>query len=178
MVPPPLIGDEEGRYRVHSTVGKELARVLNVPFIPLDALHWKPGWVKSTDDEVSERLEQLLADANGSWVVDGNHRLDPPLALYFPRLLIRTFLRMLRLSEPCRPGCTERAMEVFFSKDSVLWWCLTHHRPLRARENRRMAMIGIGVGSDVRNQKMHRLGGWGGELRAWKAEVQRMVDRT
>ncbi|KAJ7281005.1 hypothetical protein C8J57DRAFT_1300638 [Mycena rebaudengoi] len=202
MVPPPLIGDEQGRYRVHvvgncgagkSTVGKELARVLNVQFITLDALFWKPGWEQSTNEEMRERVKKALDEANGSWVIDGNYKrrvgsivedsctdviwLDPPLALYFPRLIIRTFLRMFRLHEPCSPGCREMAMEVFFSKESIIWWCLTHHWPVRAREGAKMALIGLDVGSHVQNQKMRRLGGWGGELRAWKAEVQRMVDR-
>ncbi|KAJ7281030.1 hypothetical protein C8J57DRAFT_1300696 [Mycena rebaudengoi] len=202
MVPPPLIGDEQGRYRVHvvgnsgagkSTVGKELARVLNVQFITLDALFWKPGWEQSTNDEMRERVEKALDETDGSWVVDGNysHRigsivednctdviwLDPPLALYLPRLIIRTFLRMFRLREPCSPGCPEMAMEVFFSKESIVWWCLTQHWPARAREGAKMALIGLNVGSDVQNQKMRRLGGWGGELRTWKVEVQRMVDR-
>ncbi|KAJ7281031.1 hypothetical protein C8J57DRAFT_1300704 [Mycena rebaudengoi] len=188
MVPPPLIGDEQGRYRVHvvgncgkspSTVGKELARILDVPFITLDALFWKPGWVQSTNDEMRERVEKALDEADGSWVVDGNYRsrigsivednctdviwLDPPLALYFPRLITRTFLGLLCLRKPCSPGCPEMVMNV--------------HWPVREREGAKMALIGLNVGSDVQNQKMRRLGGWGGELRAWKAEVQRMVDR-
>ena len=48
--------------------------------------------------------------------------LDPPLVLYFPRLVLRTFLRLFRLAPPCSTGCEERASEVFFSRASIIWW--------------------------------------------------------
>ncbi|KAJ6630093.1 hypothetical protein B0H10DRAFT_1984934 [Mycena sp. CBHHK59/15] len=200
MVPPPLIGDAQGKYRVHivgnsgvgkSTVGKRLAHVLNVPFIPLDTLFWNPGWRQSTTEEMQEKLERALADAPNGWVVDGNYShqigdiievnstdtiwLDPPLALYLPRIIIRTFLRMLRLRDPCSPGCPEMVTEVFFSKESIIWWCITNHSPLRQRQGARMAQIGLGVGIDVESQKMRRIGGWGGELQGWLANVERMA---
>ncbi|KAJ7696219.1 hypothetical protein B0H17DRAFT_929762, partial [Mycena rosella] len=131
-----------------------------------------------------------LANAPNGWVVDGNYSrrigsivqdistdviwLDPPLALYLPRLILRTFLRIFRLSPPCSPGCPERVSEVFLSKESIVWWW---HRPVREREGARMAQIGMGVGVDVDGQKMRRLGGWGGELRVWLTEVKRMLQR-
>ncbi|KAJ7281039.1 hypothetical protein C8J57DRAFT_1564519 [Mycena rebaudengoi] len=131
---------------------------------------------QSTKDEMRERVEKALDEADGSWIVDGNYKrrigsivednctdvisrdtsivgLDPPLALYFPRLIIRTFLRMFRLREPCSPGCPEMAMEMFVSKESIVWWCLTHHWPVRECERANMALIGLNVGSDVQNQK-------------------------
>ena len=103
--------------------------------------------------------------------------LDPPLILYLPRLIVRTFLRMFRLRPPCSPGCPEMVSEVFFSKESIIWWCITQHRPVRARERARMAAIGFGVGRNVEGQKMRRIGGWGGELRAWFVDVRRMLQR-
>ncbi|KAJ6564531.1 hypothetical protein B0H19DRAFT_1258959 [Mycena capillaripes] len=176
-----------------STVGKQLADVLGVPYIGLDPLFWKPGWQQSTNDEMRKKVEQALENAPNGWVVDGNYKsrigtivgdnatdiiwLDPPLTLYLPRLILRTFLRMLRLQAPCSPGCPEMATEVFFSRDSIVWWCITHHRPVRERERARMAEIGIGVGSDVDGQKMRRIGGWGGELLAWFDGVKRMLQK-
>ncbi|KAJ7922675.1 hypothetical protein B0H13DRAFT_2230435 [Mycena leptocephala] len=201
MVPPPLIGDAHGNYRVRivgnsgepPTVGKQLAEVLGVPFIPLDTLFWKPGWKQSTNEELREKVNLALANAPNGWVMDGNYTrrigtivedkatdviwLDPPLALYLPRLIWRTFLRLLRLRAPCSPGCTEMVSEVFFSKESIVWWCITHHRPVRDRASAKMALIGIGVGSDVDNQNMRRIGGWGAELRAWFDDVKRMLQR-
>ncbi len=59
--------------------------------------------------------------------------LDPPLILYFPRLLYRTFLRLFRLAPPCSSGCEERASEVFFSRESIIWWYVAAHAlPLSA----------------------------------------------
>ncbi|KAJ7456090.1 hypothetical protein FB451DRAFT_1276980 [Mycena latifolia] len=198
MAPPPLIGDEHGNYRVQivgnsgagkSTIGKQLAELLGVPFISLDTLFWKPGWQKSTNEELLAKVSEALANAPNGWVADGNYSgnlldsstdriwLDPPLILYFPRIVIRTILRLLRLRAPCSPGCPEMLSEVLFSKESIVWWCITHHSIVRKREGARKAEIGIGVGSNVERQKMRRLGGWGGELRAWLADVKRMLQR-
>ncbi|KAJ7040954.1 hypothetical protein C8F04DRAFT_1305660 [Mycena alexandri] len=182
MAPPPLLGDGNGHYRVHlvgnSGAGKgKLAGLLGVPFISLDTLFWKPGWKMSTNEELRSKVEAALADAPNGWVVDGNYRrrigtvveenstdviwLDPPLVLYLPRLIVRTFLRLFGLRDPCSPGCHEQVSEVFFSKESIVWWCITGHRPVREREGARMAQIGIGIGSNVKGQKMRRIGGWG-----------------
>ncbi|KAJ7281050.1 hypothetical protein C8J57DRAFT_1300735 [Mycena rebaudengoi] len=199
---PPLTGDGQGRYRVHlvgnsgsgkTTLGKQLAHILNVPFISLDTLFWSSGWVKSTREEMLEKVEKAMAEAENGWVIDGNYNsklgrfiesnstdeiwLDPPLVLYFPRIVIRTFLRLLRLREPCSPGCLEMPQEVFFSKESILWWCLSNHWVVRRREQARFQQIGIGVGSNIHSQKMRRMGGWGGQLRAWLRDVRDMFER-
>ncbi|KAJ6482606.1 hypothetical protein C8R45DRAFT_830635 [Mycena sanguinolenta] len=201
MVPPPLLGDGRGNYRVHvvgnsgklaSTVGKRLADLLGLPFISLDAFFWKPGWEESTKEEMRARVEQRLSECPHGWVVDGNYTrrigtivvdtctdviwLDPPLALYLPRIIWRTLLRLLRLEESCSPGCPESVRKLF-SNESIVWWCITNHGRTRARETAKMARIGLGIGSDVEGQKMRRLGGWGKELRMWLEDVKRMLQR-
>ncbi|KAF7377277.1 hypothetical protein MSAN_00148000 [Mycena sanguinolenta] len=174
-----------------STAGKQLADALGLPLISLDALFWKPGWEKSTNEEMRARVEQRLADCPDGWVVDGNYTRiiggiiedtstdgsTPPLALTLPRVIWRTFLRMLRLKEACSPGCNEMFSEVFFSKESIVWWCITQHGLVRERETAKMARIGLGIGTDVEGQKMRRLGGWGKELRTWFDDVKRMLQR-
>ncbi|KAJ7444636.1 hypothetical protein B0H11DRAFT_2089042 [Mycena galericulata] len=191
MAPPPLIGDGHGNYRVHivgnsgvgkSTVGRQLADLLGVPFIPLDTLFWNSGWRESTSEEMREKVVQALANAPNGWVMDGNYTrrigtiiedrttdviwLDPPLLLYLPRLILRTFVRMFGLAPPCRPGCPEKVSRVFFSKESIIWWCISNH-----------SEIGLGVGSNVDGQKMRRIGGWGEELRAWFRDLGNMLQR-
>ncbi|KAJ7676720.1 hypothetical protein DFH06DRAFT_1279169 [Mycena polygramma] len=202
MSPPPLLGDAQGNYRVHvvgnsgkpsDTVGKQLADVLGVPFIGLDTLFWNPGWQESTNDEMRAKVQQALANAPNGWVVDGNYTnkigpivadsatdviwLDPPLMLYAPRLILRTFLRLCRFQEPCSPGCPEKLSKLFFSKDSIVWFCISRHWYARKREGAKMAQIGVGIGNDVGKQKMRRIGGWGGELRAWFVDVKLMLQR-
>ncbi|KAJ7018170.1 AAA domain-containing protein [Mycena alexandri] len=197
---PPLLGDERGVYRVHivgncgsgkSTVATQLAVFLGVPYICLDALFWKPGWEKETNSQFRVNVEKALEAAPNGWVVDGNYGrrigtiveesatdviwLDPPLVLYFPRIVLRTFRRLLGREAPCSPGCPERFQEVFFSRESMILWCLTHHGLVRRREGARMAQIGFGIGVNVEGQKMRRFGGWGEALRSWLRDVQAMV---
>ncbi|KAI0044405.1 hypothetical protein FA95DRAFT_1608567 [Auriscalpium vulgare] len=210
---PPLKGDANGIYRVHlvgnsgacamratrkivylfaaqgparrSTLGAELAAILDVPFISLDTLYWKPNWQTSTADELQANLERALAESPRGWVVDGNYVhlvgdvleraqtdviwLAPPLALYLPRLCVRTFLRLVRARPPCSPGCEERAREVF-SRDSIVWLCVSQHWRKRRRYGQQMGVQGVQVGGTMR-----RLGGWGAEQRAWVQSVRDMV---
>ncbi|KAJ7908781.1 hypothetical protein B0H13DRAFT_2251487 [Mycena leptocephala] len=129
---PPLIGDSQGQYKVH-IVGNS---------------------VKSTREEMQDKLQKAMAEVENRWVINGNwvNRigsvvedsstdlddiwLDPPLILYFPRIVIRTFLVMLRLREPCSPGCFETSQSL----------------------------------------KMRRLSGWGSQLRGWWHEVQAVIE--
>ena len=45
-----------------------------MPFISLDTLCWKPGWQKSTTDEMRAKVEQALANASNGWLVDSNYK--------------------------------------------------------------------------------------------------------
>jgi hypothetical protein len=72
-------------------------------------------------------------------------------------------------------GCPERIVDTFFSKESIIWLCLIYHQTVREREGLRMEQIRVEVGSDVEGRKMRRIGGWGGELRAWFDDVRCML---
>ncbi|KAJ7056725.1 hypothetical protein C8F01DRAFT_359277 [Mycena amicta] len=201
MPQPPLLGDGSGAYRVHvvgnagagkSTVGRELAEILDVPYIALDELFWKPHWAKEPDEQFRANVEKALAAASNGWVVDGNYGrrigdivelqstdeiwLDPPLLLYLPRIIVRTFARLFRLAKPCSPGC-EETFDVFFSRENMIWWCITRHGLVRRREARRFEKIGLGVGTKADGQKMRRIGGWGADLRDWLKNVRHMLQR-
>jgi hypothetical protein len=101
--------------------------------------------------------------------------LDPPFMLYFPRIFVRTMYRLLGLAPTCSPGCPETFRTVFFSRDSILWWCVTNHWVSRRRERARMVEIGVETGTDEQRRVMRRFGGWGGELQRWFKEVENMV---
>ncbi len=54
-----------------STLALELAAMLGLPVIHLDALFWQPGWRETPRDVWQQRVTGLLnADA---WVMDGNY---------------------------------------------------------------------------------------------------------
>ncbi|KAF7312022.1 hypothetical protein MIND_00214200 [Mycena indigotica] len=198
QTPSPLLGDGRGVFRIHvvgnagsgkSTLSRELARILNIPYICLDELFWKPGFEMETAEQFRVNVANALANCPNGWVVDGDFRrrisdivdtqttdeiwLDLPLALYLPRLTIRTLARLFGLAEPCRPGC-EETLSVFFSRENMIWWCITNHGVVRQREAARYEKMGREEGTDVENRKMRRIGGWGGQLRAWLEEVRDM----
>ena len=94
--------------------------------------------------------------------------MDPPFVLYFPRLIIRTFLRLIRLAPPCSLGCSERWTEVFsWGEKSILWWCWNNHTPLKHTYTGEMRLPG-----DDQGGKWVRLSGWGGEVSAWLKQVE------
>jgi len=152
---------------------------------------WQPGWVETPQEEFKAKLRAAMEEDPRGWVADGNYErrgglmayeestdvvwLDPPLILYFPRLILRTFLRLLRIGEPCSPGCAERFSEVFFSSESIIWWCIRYHWHNRRRNQAKMDDVGLESGRNVERRRMRRLGGWGGEVKRWLKDVEGMV---
>jgi len=90
-----------------STLGEMLAGRLGVPFVELDALHWKPNWEGRSDDEFIPILAE--ATAGDGWVVSGQYTrvsqvvtwpraetviwLDFPFPLVARRILKRSWRR-------------------------------------------------------------------------------------
>ncbi|THU89644.1 hypothetical protein K435DRAFT_781528 [Dendrothele bispora CBS 962.96] len=199
MAYPPLIGNSQGVYKIHivgnsgagkTTLAAELSSILRVPYYPLDTLFWNPGWKTTPTDEFLSKIEAILQDNEAKgWIIDGNYDakgasivdeyatdiiwLNPPLVLYFPRLIWRTFLRLIGLHPPCSPGCQESIRECLFSSDSIIWFCLSSHWKNIKRNEERMGNYGLGVG--VKEHKMRRIGGWGAELKAWLIAVRDTV---
>ena len=120
-----------------TTLGRELARRLDLPFHELDALHFGPGWTEATPEEFRASLEPLLAEAG--WVVDGGYWgklgglvleradlivwLDLPRRVWLPRLLRRTLGRIVR-RETLWSGNRETFRGAFLSHDSLLLYAL------------------------------------------------------
>lgn len=89
-----------------TTVGRQLAESLDVPFVELDAIFHQPGWGELPRDDFRERVSEALTAER--WVVDGNYSavqdlvwqradtvvwLDLSRSLVMRRIILRTIRR-------------------------------------------------------------------------------------
>jgi adenylate kinase family enzyme len=127
-----------------TTVGREIAARLGVPFHELDALFWKPGWVESTAEELHAAVEPIVT--TDAWVIDGSYQskigqlvlgnadvvvwLDLPMRTWLPRLVGRAF-RRARSGEVLWDGNRESLRKAFLSRDSLILFTLRHFRARR-----------------------------------------------
>ena len=127
-----------------TTVGRAIAARLGVPFVELDALHHGPGWTEATAGELRSRVEPVVA--TDAWVIDGGYRgklgdlvlsaadivvwLDLPVRIWLPRLLRRTFGRIVRREE-LWGGNRETFRGAFVGRDAFIPWSLRHYRRRR-----------------------------------------------
>jgi adenylate kinase family enzyme len=128
-----------------TTLGRELARRLDVPFVELDALHHGPNWAEPPLEEF--RASVAEATAGDGWVVDGGYErklggivldradtivwLDLPLPVILGRLLRRT-LRRIRTREELWAGNRESWRGAFWGGESLFAWTIkTHYRRRR-----------------------------------------------
>ena len=123
-----------------TTVGRERARRLDVPFVELDALVHGPNWVETPDDELRRLLEPTLA--GDGWVIDGGYRgkignlvweqadlivwIDLPVRVWMPRLLRRT-VRRLREREEIWNGNTESIRGLVWGRDALIPYAIGSH---------------------------------------------------
>ena len=141
-----------------STLGGQLATALHVPFVELDALNWRPGWVGLNETNPG-KLERLIetATAGDGWVVAGSYMkfsqrvfwprletvvwLDLPMCQLLWRVLVRSW-RRLRSKELLWGTNRERfwpQLMVWNREDSLVWWIITQHRRKRVRMRAYMA---------------------------------------
>ena len=135
-----------------STLGKRLARILDVPFVELDALNWQPNWVALNDanpQELERRMTQ--ATAGDGWVVAGSYTalsqrafwprlqtviwIDLPMIQLVWRVLIRSWRRW-RSQELLWGTNYEsfwRQLMVWRKEESLIWWIVTQQRRKRRR---------------------------------------------
>jgi adenylate kinase family enzyme len=130
-----------------STVGRQLARDLGVPFLELDSIYHQPGWVPLAPPEFRRRVAE--AAAGDGWVIDGNYsavrplvweRADTVVWLDLPRRtvmrqLIWRSLRRAAFRAELWNGNRERWANLFtwVPEDSVISWSWHHHPVYRER---------------------------------------------
>jgi adenylate kinase family enzyme len=135
-----------------TTLGKQLAERLGVPFVELDSHQHGPDWRQATPAELRASVTAALDAARDGWVVDGNYytplggtvldradtlvHLDPSLRLAFGRVLWRTTWRSARRMELWN-GNRESFRNMLFSRYSMPLWVLKQH----GRTRRRIAEI-------------------------------------
>ena len=134
-----------------TTVGRELASRLDVPYVELDAIHWQAGWTELDAAELRRRVEPLVA--RDAWVIDGSYRgklgdlvleradtvvwLDLPRRLWLPRLVVRTLRRALTREELWN-GNRESLSNAVAGDDSLFRFALANERPRRHRYPREL----------------------------------------
>ncbi len=123
-----------------TTLGRELARRLDVPFVELDALVHGPNWTEAPDAELRERVEPIVRSAR--WVIDGAYQhklgdlvlrgadqvvwLDLPIRVWLPRLLRRTW-RRVRGRETLWNGNRESLLTALWGWDSLVMFAARSH---------------------------------------------------
>jgi adenylate kinase family enzyme len=123
-----------------TTLGRDLAGRLDVPFVELDALVHGPGWVETPDDVLRAEVEPIVA-SNG-WVIDGTYQrklgdlvlrsadvvvwLDLPMRTWLPRLIRRT-ARRLRGREQLWNENRESLSDVIWGRESLFVWAFRSH---------------------------------------------------
>jgi adenylate kinase family enzyme len=137
-----------------TTFAGELARVLGVAHVELDALNWGPNWTM-VDEGLFRRRVDTATSADG-WVVDGNYGgrgareivwgradtvvwLDPPLPLVLVRLWRRSVGR-IRSGYVLWGGNRETFRNTFLSRQSLFVWALKTHRSRKRAFQRELAL--------------------------------------
>jgi adenylate kinase family enzyme len=129
-----------------TTLARELAARLQLPFIDMDALAHRAGWVELSADELRAVVEPIVA--SDEWVIDAIYRtklgtllldradivvwLDLPIRVWLPRLLRRSF-RRLRTGEELWHGNRESWRTAFVGRDSLVVGALRAHFSRRRR---------------------------------------------
>jgi len=123
-----------------TTYARQLAAILGVPHVELDALAWGPRWTLADAETMQARVRESIA--GDAWVVDGNYGgrgarqliwakadtivwLDFSLAVIYRRLWQRTTARIRDRAE-LWPGTGNRETirGAFFSRESMFVWAL------------------------------------------------------
>ena len=129
-----------------STFARQLAEVLDAPYIEMDALFWLPNWTGRSDDEFLPLVKENLKGE--AWVLDGNYSrttsikwrrvqtliwLDYSFLRAVYQTTLRAINRALTQSELWpNTGNRESFRRCFFSRDSIILWTLTtFHRRRR-----------------------------------------------
>src|SRR5436190_3844773 len=122
-----------------STFARRLSAITGIPFVSIDALFWKPGWVESDRAEFRERLTDAARQPR--WIIDGNFTsladlrrdacdtviwFDLPRATCMMGILTRIGKSYGRVRPEMAEGCPEKVDLEFFR---YVWTFRAQQRP-------------------------------------------------
>lgn len=128
-----------------TTLASMLAAKLAVPHFELDAFYWQEGWVERPRSDFISLVTNATKQQN--WVMDGNYQiaqniifakatavvwLNYSFPLVFFRVFKRTFVRVITRKKLYSDN-VESIRKAFFSRDSILLWCITSFTGRRLR---------------------------------------------
>lgn len=147
-----------------STVAQQLSKKLDIPYIQLDFLFWKPNWEQPTDEEFFSKIEKAIDKPR--WVLDGNYGrtnhltwkdadtiiwIDFPFWLTFYQNFKRSLTRAIIRKELWEGTGNKESFFRMFSKDSILIWLFKTYSSNISRYEARM------VDSAYTHINFHRL---------------------
>ena len=125
-----------------TTLARELASRLELPYVELDALHHGPSWTEASAEELQASVRAFLDSAGDGWVVDGNYErklgrlvidaadtivwLDLPLRTKLRRLWRRTRSR-IRGDVKLWNDNVETWRGAFWGRESLFAWAVRSH---------------------------------------------------
>jgi len=123
-----------------TTFARAIEAKTGIPAIDLDDLYWLPEWQTRDPETYAALLHEAIE--RDHWAISGNYAkqagqkvlarathlvwLDYSLPVVLSRVLKRTARRNF-LREPCCNGNCE-SLSRTFSRESIIWWCITTHR--------------------------------------------------
>ena len=126
---------------------KELSAALDISYVQLDELFWKPNWVESPDEEFLPKVTSAVK--KDTWVLDGNfsrtteikwQRADTVIWLdfsyftTFTQLLARTIRIAIKKDELWpNTGNKESFRKSFFDRSSILLWFFQNYERNKKR---------------------------------------------
>ena len=132
-----------------TTVGKAIAKTLDVPFVELDGIHHQPGWIELPAEELQARLRPIVD--GDAWVIDGNYTSRGAQDLIWPRAdtvvwldlsraevmrrVIRRTIRRAATREELWNGNLEPWSNFFDPRPekNIITWTWTRHPTTRAK---------------------------------------------
>jgi len=129
-----------------TTVGRRLSEALNVSYIEMDRLFWKPNWTEPANDEFFSRLTEALS--KDAWVLDGNYHRTASIKWQSVDVVIwidfsitrtlwqasqRAIRRAIRHEELWPDTNNRESFRRLFSKDSILLWTIRSYRTMKQR---------------------------------------------